>query len=196
MSLIPAFEIGLWNAWLLMLYLPLHPLIMILIDKAVGTGDILKKMGTPLAPSNKTQKRVSNLFTPVICVAFIYSIFLPLKLGTIWLYIGLPIYLLGLIMFIIPMANIATTPHGEPFTKGLYRCSRHPMYLWGNVIHIGVSIASASWVFLLLTIAIIILQLSLAIAEERGCLEKYGDAYRDYMNRTPRLIGIPKSRER
>jgi len=31
------------------------------------------------------------------------------------------------------------------------------------------------------------------IVEERFCLEKYGDAYREYMNRTPRWIGIPKS---
>jgi len=32
----------------------------------------------------------------------------------------------------------------------------------------------------------------LAIPEERYCLEKYGDAYRAYMNKTPRWIGIPK----
>jgi protein-S-isoprenylcysteine O-methyltransferase Ste14 len=29
--------------------------------------------------------------------------------------------------------------------------------------------------------------------EERGCLEKYGEAYRQYMNRTPRWIGLPRS---
>jgi len=43
MSLVPEFEIGLWNAWILTLYLPLHPLIMMLIDKVVGTGDMFKK---------------------------------------------------------------------------------------------------------------------------------------------------------
>ena len=30
-------------------------------------------------------------------------------------------------------------------------------------------------------------------AEERCCLERYGNVYREYMNRTPRWIGIPKS---
>jgi protein-S-isoprenylcysteine O-methyltransferase Ste14 len=35
-----------------------------------------------------------------------------------------------------------------------------------------------------------------AIAEERWCLEKYGDAYREYMNRTPRWIGLPKSEKK
>jgi protein-S-isoprenylcysteine O-methyltransferase Ste14 len=29
--------------------------------------------------------------------------------------------------------------------------------------------------------------------EEQSCLEKYGDAYREYMDRTPKYIGIPKS---
>ena len=28
--------------------------------------------------------------------------------------------------------------------------------------------------------------------EERSYLNKFGDTYREYMNRTPRCIGIPK----
>jgi protein-S-isoprenylcysteine O-methyltransferase Ste14 len=32
-----------------------------------------------------------------------------------------------------------------------------------------------------------------AAAEERHCLEKYGDTYRKYMDRTPRWLGIPKA---
>jgi len=39
----------------------------------------------------------------------------------------------------------------------------------------------------------IILQNILIDAEERWCLDKYGDAYREYMDRTPKWIGIPKS---
>lgn len=33
-----------------------------------------------------------------------------------------------------------------------------------------------------------------AIGEERFCLDYYGDAYRNYMERTPRWIGLPKSK--
>jgi len=32
-------------------------------------------------------------------------------------------------------------------------------------------------------------------AEERFLLEKYENAYREYMDRTPRWIGMPKSRK-
>ena len=190
MSLIPAFEIGLWNAWLLMLYLPLHPLIMMLLDKLVGVGNMMKKMGE--APYEKNERIFSRSSMILLLLAIIYSIFLPLQLGTVWLYVGLPIYFVGLIIFIAPMVNIVTTPHGEPFTKGFYRHSRHPMYLGSCLIHIGVGIASASWVFLLFAVVSAILTPFLAIPEERGCLELYGDAYREYMNRTPRWIGIPK----
>jgi len=61
---------------------------------------------------------------------------------------------------------------------------------------IGIGIACASWVFLLLTMIWIILSDKGVIAEERECLEKYGEAYREYMNRTPRWIGTPKSDRR
>jgi protein-S-isoprenylcysteine O-methyltransferase Ste14 len=125
--------------------------------------------------------------------AFIYSVFLPLKLGSAWLYVGIAIYALGLVMFILAIVNIATTPHGQPFTKGLYRYSRHPMTFWANLMHIGISISTASWVFVLFSIVYAILWHVIVITEERGCLEKYGDAYREYLKSTPRWIGISKS---
>jgi protein-S-isoprenylcysteine O-methyltransferase Ste14 len=190
MSLVPAFDIGVWNAWILMLYLPLHPLIMIAVDKLVGVGNITKKMGE--APYTETEKKIFKAAMVVMVIALIYSIFLPLKLGTPWLYIGLLVYLVGLIMWKIAIINIATTPHGQPFTAGTYRFSRHPMTFWGNIMHLGISIATASWVFLLLSVAVAILFHYTVIAEERGCLEFYGDAYRDYMNKTPRWIGLPR----
>lgn len=191
MSLLPDFEIGLWNAWILMLYFPLHPLIVIVIDKLIGVGDIDKKMGQ--VPCTGTEKKIFNSVMVLIVLAFVYSVFLPLKLGTLWFYLGLSIYLVGLVMFLVAIVNIATTSHARPFTEGAYRYSRHPMTFWGNIMHLGVGIASASWVFLLFTVLAAILFHYLVIAEERGCLELYGDSYREYVNRTPRWIGIPKS---
>lgn len=186
MSLIPAFEAGLWNAWIFMLYLFLPMLVLMLMRKGAT------KRGKPVPPS-EIEKKVTPFIWIVWFLALIYSIFLPLELGTIWFYIGLPISLVGVITFTIVMVTFATTPlDDEPLTKGLYRYSRHPMYITQFLIFIGVSIVSASWIFLLFAIVYIVLSLILVIPEERGCLEKYGDAYREYMNRTPRWIGMPK----
>lgn len=194
MSFTQFFEIGLWNAWILMIYIPFHPLLMILIDKVVGTGDISKKMGK--VSYNKTEKRIFGSYMAILFLLLIISVFLPLKLGTTWFYIGLPVYILGLIMFMTAIVNIATTPLGKPFTRGTYRYSRHPMFVSGFLTFIGVSIASASWIFLLLSIVTMILENFIAIPEERYCLKAYGDSYREYLNRTPRWIGIPKISEK
>jgi protein-S-isoprenylcysteine O-methyltransferase Ste14 len=190
MSLIPAFDIGVWNAWILMLYYPLHPVIMLLIDKLVGTGGIFQKMGS--SPLNKSEKIAFISANVLSFLLVLYSIFLPLKIGSGWFYVGIAIYLFGLVTFLIAIVNIATTPLGEPFVKGLYRYSRHPMIFFGFFTFIGVGIATASWLYLLLSIIVIILYTIYLVAEERGCCERYGDTYREYMNRTPRWVGIPK----
>ena len=191
MSLVPAFEISIWNAWILMLYYPLHPIIMLVIDKLIGTGGMFQKMGS--SPYNKNEKLAFISANVLGFILVLYSIFLPLKIGSAWFYAGIAIFLFGLVMFIIAIVNIATTPLGEPFVKGLYRYSRHPMVFFSFFTFIGVGVATASWLFLVLSILVIILFTVYVIAEERGCCERYGDAYREYMKRTPRWIGIPKS---
>ncbi|MFC1932160.1 methyltransferase family protein [Chloroflexota bacterium] len=184
MSLIPAFEIGVWNAWIFMLFIFLYIILTVQIFK--------KDVGRKIAHCEE-EKKLSNFITPFFFILLIYSVFLPLKLGTVWFYTGLSIYLLGLIICTISIANVAATQLGEPFTKGMYRYSRHPLSLGMLLIFLGVGIASASWVFLLLSIVLIILTLILTRVEERHCLEKYGNTYQEYLNRTPRWLGIPKS---
>jgi protein-S-isoprenylcysteine O-methyltransferase Ste14 len=51
---------------------------------------------------------------------------------------------------------------------------------------------SLSWIFLVITILHAIHLLIVEPAEERYCLKIYGKEYQDYMERTPRWIGIPK----
>jgi len=190
MSWVPSLQVGVWNAWILMLYFPLHPLIMILVDKVVGTGDMMKKMGD--VPYETKERRAFLAAMGILVFLCLYSIFLPLKLGTVWFFVGLVVYLIGLAMFMTAIVNIATTPPGQPFRKGMYRYSRHPMMLSSFITWVGISVASASWLFLLLSLVVLALQVYEAIAEERGCVALYGEEYRRYLSLTPRWIGIPK----
>jgi protein-S-isoprenylcysteine O-methyltransferase Ste14 len=187
---LPAFKIGLWNAWILLLYFPLNEVIITLVDKAVGTGQSMKKMG--YVPSDKRGKWVYAASMAPMVLLILYSIFLPLKLGTVWFYAGLAIYLVGLAMLVTSIVNVATTPLGQPFVTGMYRHSRHPAYVSMFVTWVGVSVASASWLFLLLSVVNMGLLAGEAVAEERGCIEVYGEEYRRYLDRTPRRIGIPR----
>jgi len=38
-----------------------------------------------------------------------------------------------------------------------------------------------------------ILNWGYGMLEEQGCLDHYGDSYREYMKRTPRWIGMPRT---
>jgi len=91
------------------------------------------------------------------------------------------------------LVNWATTPPDEPVTRGLYRYSRHPMYVAAFLMYVGLGIACASWIFLLFAVVITVVSFVYANAEEQLTLEMYGDSYREYIHRTSRYIGLPKS---
>ena len=189
MSLIPAFEIGVWNAWIFMSIFLLQWLAVALTSKKVyqRTGH------PPDMKRSKADQRTGMAATIIWLTATCYSIFLPLQLRTIWFYSGLVVFLFGLIILIVATLNFAAAPPDKPITSGIYNYSRHPMYLAMFLIYFGTCLATASWLFSLLTIATFVLIRFEAIIEESYCREKYGSAYRDYMNRTSRWIGISKS---
>jgi len=164
MSLVPEFEIGLWNAWILVLFLLLHATILTIIFRKTS-----QKMDTEGDfPYQGFESRADSFRK------------------------GLIIFISGLVAYTIVMINWAATPLDKPITSGLYQYSRHPMYITQNIVFIGVGIASASWLFLLLIILFFAAVSMLAPREERLCIKRYGDSYRWYMDKTSRWIGIPK----
>ena len=191
MSLIPAFKLGLWNAWILVL--PIILSIVVIISIMKKRGGVFEEESMI---ANEKEKKFEKILMVVNFALYIYPFFLPLKLGTAWFYTGFVIYLVCMIFGVLAEHNFATTPSDKPVTKGVYRISRHPMYFFGFLIYGGIGIASASWLYLLLAAAYIVLNNISVRVEERVCLKKYGDAYREYMNRTPRWIGIPRSRKK
>jgi protein-S-isoprenylcysteine O-methyltransferase Ste14 len=111
--------------------------------------------------------------------------------------VGLPLCLIGIVVNLIAGINIASTPlDKEPITKGVYYFSRHPAYFGGFLIFLGIGIASACWVVTLFALVWIIIWLIVVPSEERSLLGKYGNAYHEYMIKTPRWIGIPKHGKR
>jgi protein-S-isoprenylcysteine O-methyltransferase Ste14 len=188
-SLVPAFDVGVWNAWLFMIWL-LTPFFLVPL-RVIPEG---REKGSDFtAEFNKTQKCAIRSMHIIYLLSIVYSIFVPLKLGTGWFNAGLAIYLLGLISYAMVWVGFATTPPDKLITKGIYRYSRNPMHLSQVVIYLGIGIATASWVFLLFAAMFMVVPILWVNAEERHCLNHYGDAYREYTKRTPRWIGTPKS---
>ena len=186
MSFVPEFELGLWNAWILV--------VPMLIFSVIGWRILGKRGSGGFSGYTKKEQILESMGMLIIFAFYAYSIFLPLKVGTFWFYAGLLIYLLGMLIVILGLLSFHTTPVDKPVTKWVYRISRHPMYVGDILIDIGISIACLSWIFLLIAIIAVILESYVVTAEERICLSHYGDAYREYIDRTPQWIGIPNAR--
>ena len=190
MTLVPAFEIGVWNAWIFVI-----PMLIISLSAMRVTAARESKQSGNFELTGKEKRIVNAVFLPMI-VSFVYAVFLPLRLGTAWLYSGVVVYLFGVAFSIVAVLNFATSPKDKVITKGVYSISRNPMYIGLILMQIGLGIICSSWLYLLLTLVLLILLNENLSAEERYCLYRYGDSYREYVNRTPRWIGIPKAETR
>jgi protein-S-isoprenylcysteine O-methyltransferase Ste14 len=170
MSLLPAFRIGVWNAWLFM---------SVFLLQMVAAARVTR--------SGRYAGIAGNL---VWLIALLYSLFLPLRLGTSWFYVGLTVFLVGLAVMAAATWDFITAPQDEPITKGAYSFSRHPMYLATLLICVGAAIAGASWLFIVLSAVMAVCFRTEAMVEEAYCLRMYGAAYREYIDRTPRWAGV------
>ena len=175
MSPIPGFELGLWNAWIFLIPL----LIMHIINARIKTG----------GPSVK-------ILIVLFLILHILPVFLPLKLNTIWFYAGLVFYIVGITMSFLAIYGFATNPIDKPVSKGIFRYSRNPMYLGGFIFLMGISLASTSWIyFLIASIWMTLTHVMEIPVEESECTKKYGTDYTEYLNKTPKWLGIPQSKK-
>ena len=188
MSIIPVFKIGIWNAWIFMSVFILQMLVIMFVSKKVRERSHVPSK----AKQNQFEKYTGIIANFFWLIAMIYSFFLPFHLKTIWFYIGFCIFILGLILITIATINFITTASNKLITKGVYKLSRHPMYLATFFICIGSGIASISLLFILISFIMALCFYKEAIIEERYCLDKYGSTYQDYLKRVPRWIGISK----
>ena len=71
--------------------------------------------------------------------------------------------------------------------SGMYAFVRHPEFLGHILIIFALIIISQHWISLITGVILISLLYFAMMEEERRNIEKFGDAYRDYMKRVPRI---------
>jgi protein-S-isoprenylcysteine O-methyltransferase Ste14 len=183
-----AVKIGVWNAWIFMSVFILQMSIISFADKSVR-----ERSHVPNDARRTTLEKYMGIIANFIwLLALGYSVFLPLLFGTVWFYIGFSLFIIGVLLLSFSTSNFMTTPMDQLIQKGVYKFSRHPMYLATFLICLGTGIATASWIFILLSVIIAVCFHYEALVEERYCLKKYKDLYKEYMNRVPRWFGISK----
>ena len=183
MNVVPEFQIGLWNGWWFSL-----------VYLAVGFGllalypkDVARRLFT-WPEMSRTEWAIARIESVLYYGMMVYAVFVPLELGTAWFPTGLVVFGLGMIGNLVAVSNFASTPLDQPAVKGLYRISRNPCHATSFVAWLGVGIATASWVIIVAVVVMNLLMHTTTLAEERFCLEKYGEAYREYMQKVPRYF--------
>ena len=122
-----------------------------------------------------------------------YAIFLPLKTGTVWFWIGVVIFGISILLYLIAVYNFASTPDEQPVRKGLYRISRHPVQVLAILMSLGIGIATVSWIIIVAALALAILSYPTFNIQERSCIDMYGQSYKRYLDNTPRWLGVRKT---
>jgi len=105
------------------------------------------------------------------------------------LYAGWIIMAFGII-FLLWSSKSRKKGHAEGIglvESGMYAFVRHPEFLGHILIISALVIISQHWISLIVGAILIVLLCLAMIEEEKRNMEKFGNAYKDYMKRVPRI---------
>ena len=180
MEFVPTLKIGWLNGWILIFLLYLSYGILLFTFPKNVVARLYDKSGR-----TERQKSFNYAGSLLAFVYFILIIFTPLKIGSIVFIPGIILYSLGLLGFFIALFNFKDAPLDRLATGGLYRMLRNPQQVMFFVSFLGICVAIGSWLALFIQFVSSLFLHSRILAEEKACLERYGDSYRDYMKRVP-----------
>ncbi|MGY5874540.1 MAG: methyltransferase [Candidatus Thorarchaeota archaeon] len=187
MEFFPTLELGLLDGLILLcLWWVIQGLSLLVVPK-----DVRKRLFEFDRSSWSKRHRVSFATGKLLGLVYlIVAALTPIKIDSIEFLIGLIVYAIGLLGLVVAIQNFANTPLDKPVAIGLYRFSRHPQIVMLFVIGIGLSIALSSWILLLFRIISFGLEHAGVIAEEKECLKRFGDSYKEYLEEVPRYVLI------
>ncbi len=187
MELIPTLKIGWLNGWILLcLVYSIFGILLILFPKDV----VSRLYNYDRSSWSKTQRAFYIIGKLLALVCLVLIIFTPLKIRANIFIPGIILFAFGLAGFIIALFNFKNTPLDQPVTRGLYRISRHPQVLMLFIMSIGICITIGSGLVLFIVSISSLFLHSRDLAEEKACIERYGDSYRAYMKLVPRYFLI------
>ncbi len=177
------FQTGLWNAWLPFLFYTVFTMLSaFLVNKEAF------KRGSDRSWLNKKETLIAAVTVLSFYGTLIVGIWIPLKTGTYLFYIGLGMYIIGIILSIWVGISFLTAPMGKLITRGCYKFSRNPIYMVNILIAISIVLMSASWILVLLLIVYLVFNHLEILAEERFCAETYGEDFEIYKKKVRRYL--------
>ena len=103
-------------------------------------------------------------------------------------YIGTIIYFIGMILSVYAMYSFSKVELSKPVITGVFKITRNPMQVMSMIMWVGIGIASGSLILIICAVLVGIVSYPTFRAQERFCIEKYGEEYSEYMKTTSRYI--------
>lgn len=92
------------------------------------------------------------------------------------------------------MRKFGDVPKGKSYMettalvdRGVYAIVRHPQYLAGMLLGIGMPLVAQHWVVAVLAPVVVLVSYGGTFQEETACLGKFGEQYEAYQQRVPRV---------
>jgi len=133
-------------------------------------------------------KYVKYIYRYSYLLLLISSLFISFTIN-LHFFIGLFLYICGLSIYIIAIFYFSINEPDLLVNSGIYRYSRHPVYFGFFIMWIGVSVCTFSIIVFLITIIIGFLSYIIALEEEKLCIIKYGESYKDYKDKVNLILG-------
>ena len=185
MEFLPQHSIQVFNLfWFPLLYGLMSLIVMSKINKEG------KKRILTLPKYHSKKNRFFSIFFMIIFgkLIIIYSVFVPIIAFTIYFYIGIIIYSIGIFSSVYAMWFFSKADLSRPVTNSIYKYSRHPMQVMYYFSWIGLGLISGAWVIIIYALIFPLLTIPSLIAQEEDCIKKYGEEYIEYLKKTPRFL--------
>lgn len=122
---------------------------------------------------------------------FVISLFVPVNFGVLF-YIGLIFCAIGFIIVLFTFYSFAQK--AGLVTSNIHHYSRNPNYIGWVIFYLGLALmgwSTSIWsiiffIYMLITIPYLHW---VVLTEEKFLSEKYGDSYKEYLEKTPRYLG-------
>jgi protein-S-isoprenylcysteine O-methyltransferase Ste14 len=112
-------------------------------------------------------------------------------------YIGGTILVVGIVLIFLPrfaFRSKGKPEKGKDWTDttvvvdiGIYAIVRHPLYLGWLLIYVALILLSQHWLIAIIGIPGIACVYLISRQEDQRLIEKFGDDYKDYMQKVPRM---------
>jgi protein-S-isoprenylcysteine O-methyltransferase Ste14 len=84
--------------------------------------------------------------------------------------------------------TVVARENAQLVTSGPYRWVRHPLYTMGTIAYLGFALISENWFIAIMSVLVFVMLSIRTPKEEARLIEKFGDEYRQYMQRTGRFL--------